>query len=91
MHARVSTYQASDPEGLMEGFRSVSDSLEATDGFSHGYLMVDRDSGKAISITIWESEAALMTSVGQADDLLRGEPLSPARRPSSPSSTTRSR
>ena len=69
MHARVSTYQASDPEGLMEGFRSVSDALEATDGFSHAYLMVDRDSGKAMSITIWDTEAALMTSVSQADEL----------------------
>ena len=86
MHARVSTYQASDPEGLMEGFRSVSDSLEATDGFSHAYLMVDRDSGKAMSITIWDSEAALMTSVSQADEL-RERATSPARPPSSPFST----
>jgi heme-degrading monooxygenase HmoA len=69
MHARVSTYQASDPEGLVEGFRSVSDMLEGTDGFSHAYMMVDRDSGKAMTITIWDSEAAMTTSVSGADEM----------------------
>jgi heme-degrading monooxygenase HmoA len=69
MHARVSTYQASDPEGLAEGFRSVSDALEGTDGFSHAYLMIDRDTGKAMTITIWDSETAMTTSASSADDM----------------------
>lgn len=69
MHARVSSYQASDPERLVEGFESVSGALEQVDGFSHAYFMVDRDSGKALSITIWDSEDALNASVAKADEL----------------------
>jgi heme-degrading monooxygenase HmoA len=69
MHARVSTYQTSDAERLVEGFRSVTDSLEGIDGFSHAYFMVDPASGKAMSITIWESEGALTASVSKADEL----------------------
>jgi heme-degrading monooxygenase HmoA len=69
MHARVSTYQASDSEGLVEGFKSVTDALEGMDGFSHAYFMVDRDSGKAMSITIWDNEDALNASMSKADEL----------------------
>lgn len=69
MHARVSSYQASDPQRLVEGFESVSGALEQVDGFSHAYFMVDRDSGKALSITIWDSEDALNASVAKADEL----------------------
>jgi len=53
----------------MEGFKSVTDALEQIDGFSHAYFMVDRNSGKAISITIWDNEDALNASVSKADAL----------------------
>jgi heme-degrading monooxygenase HmoA len=69
MHARVSTYQASDPERLVDGFKSVTDALERVDGFSHGYFMVDRNTGKAMSVTIWESEDALNASVSMGKEL----------------------
>jgi hypothetical protein len=46
-----------------EGFRSVTDSLVGIDGFSHAYFMVDRDSGRAMWITILDSEEALTGSV----------------------------
>ena len=69
MRARVSTYQTDDPEGLIEGFKSVSSDLEQVDGFSHGYFLVDKDGGKALSITIWESEDALLASKSKADEL----------------------
>jgi heme-degrading monooxygenase HmoA len=69
MHARVSTYQASDPDGLLDGFRSVTGDLEQVDGFSHAMFLVDRESGKAMSITVWDSEDALNASVEQADQL----------------------
>ncbi len=71
MHARVSSYQTSNPERLVEGFRSVTDSLEEVDGFSHAYFMVDHASGKALSITIWDSEDALTASMSQAAELRR--------------------
>ena len=69
MHARVSTYQTDDADRLIKGFESVSDELEQIDGFSHAYFMVDRESGKAVSVTIWESEDALRASSTKADKL----------------------
>jgi heme-degrading monooxygenase HmoA len=69
MFARVSTYRSADSDKLLEGFRGVTDALEQIDGFSHAYLLVDRGSGKAMSITIWDSEQALTASVAKADEL----------------------
>ena len=69
MHARVSTYQTEDPDGLVRGFASVTEELERMDGFSHGYFLVDRETGKAASITIWDSEDAVRASSSQADQL----------------------
>jgi heme-degrading monooxygenase HmoA len=69
MFARLSTYQADDPERLITGFESVSDELERVDGFSHAYFLVDRETGKAASLTIWESEDALTASSAKADEL----------------------
>jgi hypothetical protein len=54
---------------MVDGFRSVTDALEEIDGFSHAYFMIDRDSGKAMSITIWNDEAALNASANKADEL----------------------
>jgi heme-degrading monooxygenase HmoA len=71
MHARLSTYQSDDPEGLITGFESVTEELQRVDGFSHAYFLVDRESGKAASITIWESEDALAASAAKADELRR--------------------
>jgi heme-degrading monooxygenase HmoA len=69
MFARVSTYRAADADKLLEGFQSVTGPLEQIDGFSHAYFLVDRPSGKALSITLWESEQALSASVAKADEL----------------------
>ena len=69
MFARVSTYRAADADKLLEGFQTVTDPLEQMDGFSHAYFLVDRASGKAMSITVWDSEQALSASVAKADEL----------------------
>ena len=68
MFARVSTYRG-DGDRLLDGFADVSEPLQAIDGFSHAYFMVDRESGKGLSITIWDSEEALQASAAQADEL----------------------
>ena len=68
MYARVSTYRG-DADRLLAGFADVSEPLQAIDGFSHAYFMVDRESGKGLSITIWNSEEALSASAAQADEL----------------------
>ena len=69
MFARVSTYRAADADKLLEGFQSVTGPLEQMDGFSHAYFLVDRASGKGMSMTVWESEQALSASVAKADEL----------------------
>ena len=68
MFARVSTYRG-DGDRLLQGFADVTEPLEAMEGFSHAYFMVDRESGKGMSITNWESEDALQASAAQADEL----------------------
>jgi heme-degrading monooxygenase HmoA len=71
MFARVSTYAAGDAEKLLEGFGSVTDALNEIDGFSRAYFLVDRSSGKGMSITMWETEEALTESAAKADELRR--------------------
>ena len=71
MHARVSTYTG-EPESMVDAFESVSKPLEEIDGFSHGYFLVDRGNNRAISITIWQSEDALLQSAAKADELRQG-------------------
>jgi heme-degrading monooxygenase HmoA len=68
MYARVSTYSG-DGDRLLDGFADLTEPLAAIDGFSHAYFMVDRESGKGMSITIWESEEALNASVEKANEL----------------------
>jgi heme-degrading monooxygenase HmoA len=66
MFARVSTYQG-EAEDLVEGFSGQTDALEKVDGFDGAYFLIDRQSGKAMSVTLWESEAAMKESAEQAN------------------------
>jgi len=68
MYARASTYRG-DADSPVEGLAGITGPLEEIEGFSHAYFMVDRASGKGMSITIWESEDALQASVSKADEL----------------------
>lgn len=65
MFARVSTYRGGDADKLTQGFNSVS--VEQLPGFAGAHLLVDRSSGKAMTITFWESEDALTSSVEKAE------------------------
>ena len=69
MFARVSTYRTADSDKLLKGFESVTSPLERMDGFSQALFLVDRAGGKAMSITVWESEEALKASETMADVL----------------------
>ncbi len=75
MHARVSTYQ-SPPEQLTDAVieqmkADVLPRLFSMDGNRGAIYLVDRGTGKAMTITLWDSEDALHASeeVGSA---LRG-------------------
>jgi heme-degrading monooxygenase HmoA len=68
LHARVSTYKG-DADRLGEAFGQVTDQLDGIDGFVHAYFLVNRDNGKGMSITVWDSEEKLLSSVAKADEL----------------------
>ena len=67
MHARLSTYDGQADE-LTKGFAAQTDPLEQVDGFRAAYFGVS-DSGKAFSLTLWESEEALERSAERADEM----------------------
>lgn len=71
MFARISTYRAEDAERLVQGFDRATGPLEALEGFSHAYFLVDRATGKGMSMTVWHTEEALEASVAKADELRR--------------------
>jgi heme-degrading monooxygenase HmoA len=73
MFARVSTYEGR-PEQLdemhHEGLEHVLPALEMQDGYSGGLVLADRQSGKVLAVTLWESEQA-MKATEDASEWLR--------------------
>ncbi|HSJ73291.1 MAG TPA: antibiotic biosynthesis monooxygenase [Miltoncostaeaceae bacterium] len=68
MYARVSSYEF-PPERADEIVRSFDedDDLPALAGVAEAYLLVDRAAGRALTMTVWESEEALRSSEGSAN------------------------
>ena len=68
MWARVSTYQlpSANVDASIEQFSNALGTLEEP-GLERAELLVDRTSGKALTITVWESEEALQSSVEAAN------------------------
>jgi heme-degrading monooxygenase HmoA len=73
MFARLSRYEV-EPDRIddaIQGFREASDALAELDGALGGYLLVDPETGNSITITLWESRAALDGSDTKAARLRR--------------------
>jgi heme-degrading monooxygenase HmoA len=72
MFASVSTYQG-PPDQIDEGVRyakeNIVPSLQEVEGFEGVYLLVDHQSGKVLTITLWESEEAMRASEQEANQL----------------------
>lgn len=69
MFARLSTYQGSPvpPEGdLTAKSEAIVKLVENLPGFRGAYYLVDRATGQARSLTLWEDEAAMMASEEEA-------------------------
>ena len=63
MFARLSAYHADEESGkLLGSFQETIGTLQQVEGFSHAYFLVDADTGRAVSLTIWESERAMAAS-----------------------------
>lgn len=65
MFARVSTFQG-PPEQTAEGIRLAREQIvpaaKLQDGFEGIYLLFDRDTGRSLSITFWETEEDMKAS-----------------------------
>ena len=65
MHVRVATVHF-QLDKLQQGISLYRESLvpaaKAQKGFQGAYLMTDASSGKAVNITVWESEADMTAS-----------------------------
>jgi heme-degrading monooxygenase HmoA len=61
MFARVSTYRGGTGT-LLEGFRRTTEPLSQLDGFERAYFLTDAESGRSMTITVWDSQAAMDAS-----------------------------
>jgi hypothetical protein len=72
VYARVSTLEGS-PEQIDEGLRFVKEEILPTGkddpGFKGLIALGDRNSGKALSITLWEREEDMRATEQDADQL----------------------
>jgi len=68
VHARVSTYEG-DVDRLIEGFERQTELVRRLEGFAHAYLLVDRGAGRAMTVTLWDTEQALEDSAARAAHL----------------------
>ena len=71
MFARVVRYQV-DPDRCDEALAALEGAVKQIgeiDGITGGYLLVDGDSGRIITITLWEDQAALESSEVRASRL----------------------
>ncbi len=72
MFARVSTYQGA-PDRIEDTVRLGREQLlpaaAKMAGYQGTYFLVDRKSGKSISVTLWESEKDIRASEEAADRL----------------------
>ena len=72
MLARLSTIQGK-PQKVEDGIRQyreqVMSAVKKEAGFKGAYFLVDRKSGKEVSITLWDTEKDLQASAKAADQL----------------------
>ncbi len=65
MFARVSTFQGS-PDQTAEGIRVAREQIlpvaRLQDGFKGIFILFDRESGRSLSITLWETEEDMKAS-----------------------------
>jgi heme-degrading monooxygenase HmoA len=70
MFARVSTIHGT-PEHLEEAIRYLAApaSFRQAQGFKGNYLLVDRERGKMLTISLWETEADLQATAESVNPL----------------------
>jgi len=86
MHARV-TMIAGSADQAEQGIANFRDNVVPAIkemGGHGGVLLIDRESGKAMAITLWEDEASMRASEESANELRRtaSEEMGAAQQPS---------
>ena len=72
MFARVSTFTGTSDEidkAIREVQQNVLPRTEQLDGYKGAYFLVDRENGKSLAVTLWESEEAMRASEDAANSL----------------------
>jgi heme-degrading monooxygenase HmoA len=76
VHARVSIFEAGNPDQIDEMLRQAREQVlpqaKQMDGFKGLIALGDRQSGKTLGITLWESEEAMRASE-EAANRMRSE------------------
>ena len=70
MHARVSTYEG-PPERIDEAIAAfdADDRLLDLKGLEDAYLLIDRESGRMVTVTLWDSREALDATAPSAGSI----------------------
>lgn len=66
MHARVSTYQFA-PDTIDKASEQFDSAMNELDELKGAVLLVDRTTGKGMTVTFWEDEETLASSRQTAD------------------------
>lgn len=77
MIARMTTYEGGEPSHAEEVLawvqRTMVPAMRGQPGFDRAVTLLDREGGRAIEISFWESEAAMQNAVSEmehiADDM----------------------
>lgn len=71
MHARATTLRTSPEaaEQAIEQYRQALSTFREMDGNRGAFLLVDRNSGKGIGVTLWDDEQAMTHSREQAEQI----------------------
>jgi heme-degrading monooxygenase HmoA len=73
MLARVARYEVPSDriDEAVESFGQAASVVEQLEGFAGGYLFVDHEDGRTMTLTLWENQAALENSERSAGKLRR--------------------
>ena len=71
MYARATTLAGSPEraEEAIQGYKGALSMFRSIDGNRGAFLLIDRSKGRAVGVTLWESEEAMQASRAQADQL----------------------
>src|SRR4051794_20938877 len=71
MYARIARYDVAPDsiETAIDGFREAGEALQQLEGLVGGYLLVDAESGRTLTIVMWDNHAAMAASATRAASL----------------------